>query len=577
MSCRIRTCWIRTFGCALSLLTLFPISSFSAEPRWIKARLGSFEAISDDGRKAATQALSQFEQFRFALGAVMGRPDLRLDPPLRIIVFKNASDLQAQCSPTLIMGRDRLMACTTAEGQLPSGLLRELTRKLLEDNFSRMPTPIETAIETFFSTVQSTAVHVTWGAPPPQAERTREWAMLHRIITQSDYAGKAKIYLHNLTSGMDRGAASRNAFGEDGTKFEADVDQYYAAGVFGTAVAPNRPLNPDRDFNTTFLTSDEGQLMHADLLNSASAAIYQSLLEAGKQTAEANEGLAVLAMKDHDPAKARPYMDAARKAGTRNFVALTTYATFETDPARAIEILKEALTIDPKYAEAHWVYGEKLSDPARRMMEWKQAVNLAPRDYEWWAQYAKLCVEQKQYAEAGRAWMAASQAAPNVQLREQYLSARGQIEQQRLDDEDTERRKEAAAKAADIDRLKNEARKELAELEARANTSPLSAAEKAKTVEWFGDSGGQKITGSLVRVDCTGKQLRLAVKDNDGQTVNLVVPDPKQFEIRNGDSLICGAQKAMTHVTVSYKPASKTPKQDAKAVAGEATLIEFQR
>ena len=115
--------------------------------------------------------------------------------------------------------------------------------------------------------------------------------MLHRVITQSDYAGKAKIYLHNLTAGMDKGAASRNAFGEEGTKFEADVDAYYAAGVFNTAVAPNRPLNPERDFSTTFLTSDEGQLMRADLLTPASAAIYKSLLQAGKQIAEANEGL----------------------------------------------------------------------------------------------------------------------------------------------------------------------------------------------------------------------------------------------------------------------------------------------
>ena len=501
----------------------------------------------------------------------MGQPDLRLDPPLRIIVFKSAQELQAQCPPALVMGRERLMACATSEGQLPQSLLRDLTRTLLENNFSKMPAPIESALETFFSTVQSTAVHVTWGIPPPQAERTREWALLHRVITQSDYAGRAKIYLHNLAAGMDKGAASRNAFGEDGAKFEADVDQYYAAGVYNTAVAPNRPLNPDRDFNTTFLTSDEGELMRADLLTPASEAIYQSLLQRGKQTAAANEGLAIFAMKDNDLAKARPYMEAARKAGTRNFVALTTYAGVQDDPARAIEILKEALGIDPKYAQAHWVFGEKLSDPARRMAEWKQAVNLAPRNYEWWAQYAKLCVDQKQYAEAGRAWVAAAQAAPSVQLREQYLTARGQIEQQRLDAEDEERHRDVLAKELEMDRLKNDARKELADLEARVNTRPLSAQEAANTVDFDDAFASEKLTGSLVRVDCAGKQLRLSVKNDEGQTVTLVVPDPKQFEIKGGDSLTCGAQKPR-RVTVSYKPSkSKQP------VAGEATGIEFQR
>jgi hypothetical protein len=565
---------IRTTLCVLSLLAGLPGTGASAEPRWIKARLGSFEAISDDGRRSATQALSQFEQFSFALGTIMGQPELRLDPPLRIIVFKNAQELQAQCPQALVTGRDRMMACTTSEGQLQQSLLRELTRTLLENNFSKMPAPIETALETFFSTVESTAVHVTWGNAPSQPERTREWALLHRIITQPDYSGKAKIYLHNLAAGMDRAAASRNAFAEEGPKFDADVDQYYAAGVFKTSVAPNRPINPDRDFNTTFLTSDEGELMRADLLAPGSAAIYQTLLQSGKHIAEANEGLAVLAMRDHDANKARPYMEAARKAGTRNFVALTAYAGLEPDAEKAIVILKEALTLDPKYAQAHWIFGEKVTEPARRMAEWKQAVNLAPRNYEWWAQYAKLCVDQKQYAEAGRAWVAAAQAAPDVQHREQYLTAREQIETQRLEAEDIERRKDAEAKARELNRLKNDARKELADLEARVNTRPLSAQEAAKTVDWFDDAGSQKATGTLMRVDCAGKQLRLTVKDDDNKMVTFLVPDPQQFEIKSGESLACGVQKPR-RVTVTYKPPAKAPKPDA--AKGEATGMEFQR
>ncbi|HWF10130.1 MAG TPA: hypothetical protein VG297_16800 [Bryobacteraceae bacterium] len=269
---------IRTLLCGVSLLLSIPPVSRSAEPRWIKARFESFEAISDDGRRSATQALSQFEQVSFALGTVMGvegtaQPDLRLDPPLRIIVFKNAQDMHGQCPTGLLIGRDRLMACTTAEAQLPKELVRELTRKLLETNFSKMPAPIETALETFFSTIESNAVRVTWGAPPPIAERTRDWALLDRILTQPDLTGKAKIYLHNLAAGMDTAAAGRNAFGEDAAKFDADVDRYFAAGVFNTAAAPSRPLNPDRDLNTTFLTSDEGDLMRADLLTPASGDI----------------------------------------------------------------------------------------------------------------------------------------------------------------------------------------------------------------------------------------------------------------------------------------------------------------
>ena len=273
----------------------------AAEPHWIRAKLGAFESVSDDGRRPATQALSQFAQFSYALGTVLGQPDLKLDPPLRIVVFKTEKDLAAHCpEQTLRNGRDRLMACAVAEGQLPQPLLRALTQKLLETNFPAMPAGIGTGLETFFSTVQSSAVHVTWGTPPPASERTRDWALLHMIITQPDLAGKARVYLHNLSAGMDSIAAARNAFGDERLKFDQDVDQYFAAGIFNASAAPARPLNPDRDIATTQLTSDEGELMRADLLTSDSAAAYQDLLKSGKRTMEANEGLGILAIRDHD-------------------------------------------------------------------------------------------------------------------------------------------------------------------------------------------------------------------------------------------------------------------------------------
>ena len=563
---------VKSKAVRLLLAAAMALPAGAADPHWIKAKFGPFEAISDDGRKPAIQALSQFVQFSFALGTVMGQPDLKLDPPLRIIVFRNAQELSAQCSPPLHQGRDRLMACTTAEGQLPPALVRELTRTLLRINFGNMPPAIEQALETFFSTVESNAVHVTWGAPPPQAERTREWAMLHRIITQQELAGRAKIYLHNLASGMDRNAASRNAYGEEAAKFEAETDQYYAAGVFKSSAAPSRPLNPERDVYSTAMTTDEGELMRADLLSPDSRGLYQALLKAGKQTTEANEGLALLALRQNDVAGAREFIDVALRSGSKNPVALTAFARVEKDPARSVEILKQALTADPKYAEAHWVFGEKVTELPRRLAEWKQAVNLAPRNYEWWAQYAQLNMDEGLYAEAGRAWVAAAQAAPDAQLREKYLNARGSIERQRLEAEDAERRKETEAKAKEIDRLKAEARKEIADLEAKANSNPLSKEEVAKAAAWFDTGAPATVEGILVRVDCSGRLKKLTVKDDAGKSVVLAIADPAQFLVQGGDtSFACGAQKAR-RVTVSYKPGNEM----GKGISGEATGLEFK-
>jgi Tfp pilus assembly protein PilF len=390
------------------------------------------------------------------------------------------------------------------------------------------------------------------------------------LITQPEYSGRAHIYLHNLANGMDSNGAIRS-LSEDPAKFNAAVDAYYIAGDFKGTVAPNRALNTERDFSTTGLTSDEGQLMRADLLMLGSTAIYQSLLESGKHAAEDNEGLAILAMRAGNTEQARHYMEAARTAGTQNFIALTSYGSLEKDPERAIAILKEALTLDPKYAEAHWALGEKISDKPRRMMEWKQAVALAPRNYQWWEQYAQLCIDQKQYAEAGRAWLAAAQAAPDIQHKEQYLASRGQIDQLRLDDEAAVRRREAAARAAEIDRLKNQARKELADLEARANAKPLSKEELARTVDWTDIHGSAKLTGTLVKIQCVARQFQLDIKDEIGKVQRLVVADPSMLEITGGDgTLSCVANQKPRAVIVTYKPTT-----DRKGFSGEITGIEF--
>src|SRR5580658_10323700 len=104
----MRSRWIWLVG-ALALLAApeggkLPAADPVAGTRWIRAKLGPFEAVSDDGRTAAIQSLSQFEQFRYALGAAMGQDDLRLDPPLRIIVFRNAREMEAEGCDGIHMG-----------------------------------------------------------------------------------------------------------------------------------------------------------------------------------------------------------------------------------------------------------------------------------------------------------------------------------------------------------------------------------------------------------------------------------------------------------------------------------------
>ncbi len=555
--------------CWLALLAFAGGNLADAAEQWYRAKLGPFEAISDDGRTPAIQALSQFEQFRYALGVAMGQSDLLMDPALRILVFRDAREMAAQACDGMHMGRDHLMACSVPTGQLPPAMIRELTRRLLETNFTGIPPATEQALETFFSTVQSNAVHVTWGAPPAAAERTRDWALIHRLITQPDTAGRAHIYLHNLATGMDSNTAIRS-LGEDVAKFNADVDGYLAAGAFQAVQAPNRPLNPDRDFVTAVLTPDEGQLMRADLLGPGAEASYIALLKAGKHAAEANEGLGFLAMRAGDEEKASEYFGAAYKAGSRNVFALTTYARSERHYDVAIEVLQKALTIDPKYGPAHWELGDKYDDPKQRIAEWKVALGLEPHNVDWWVAYARLNEGQKQWAEAGRAWMSASQATADPVKRDTYLKARAAIEQQRLDDEAAEKVRDATAKAAEIERLKADARKKLAAAEAKANSQNTKKGDNAAVVDWWDDAKSSTLTGTLTRVDCLGKQLKLSVKEDSGAVRTMLVADASGIDVKGGDmKFSCGVQKARA-VAIRYKPST------VNGVFGEVTGIEYK-
>jgi tetratricopeptide (TPR) repeat protein len=542
---------------------------FLGSSGWYRAKLGPFEAISDDGRDSALQALSQFEQFRFALGTAMGQPDLRLNPPLRILVFHDAKDMAEAGCEGIHMGRDRLMGCAVASGQLPAAMVKDLTRRLLDANFRGIPPATEKALETFFSTVESNAVHVKWGAPPPAAERTRDWALLHRMITQPDMAGRAHIYLHNVAAGMDSNDAIRS-LGEDPQKFNAEVDRYFAAGKFEAVQAPNRPLSPDRDFVTGVMTSDEGQLARADLLGAGSEAAYTALLRANQHRAEANEGLGFLALRAGDEAKAAQYFGEAYKDGSKNVVALTTYARSEKHYDVAIEVLKRAVEADPKYAPARWELGDKYDDPARRLAEWKVALSLAPHRDDWWVLYARLNEGQKRWAEAGRAWMSASVATNDPAKREQYLQARSRIAQQRLDDEAAERAKAAAAEAAEINRLKAEARQQIAAAEARANALNKKKDDSAPVMEWWGDPNLPVLKGTLTRVDCGNGSLRLRVKEAAGAVRTMLIADPNSVQVRGGEmKFACGPQKPRA-VAIGYKPSK------AAGVYGEVASFEYQ-
>ena len=73
-----------------SLLILLLPFALSAADHWVKFASGPFQVFTDAGTRAGRETLVCFEEFRHAVGEVVGEPNLQTPLPVRILVFKNA-------------------------------------------------------------------------------------------------------------------------------------------------------------------------------------------------------------------------------------------------------------------------------------------------------------------------------------------------------------------------------------------------------------------------------------------------------------------------------------------------------
>src|SRR3984893_7600496 len=61
----------------------------AADDHWVKFTRGPFEVFTDAGARPGRETMVRFEQFRHALGQIVGEADLQTPQPAHIFVFKN--------------------------------------------------------------------------------------------------------------------------------------------------------------------------------------------------------------------------------------------------------------------------------------------------------------------------------------------------------------------------------------------------------------------------------------------------------------------------------------------------------
>jgi len=542
-----------------------------ADDHWVKFTRGPWEVWTDAGAKPGREAMVRFEEFRHALGLIVGENDLQSPEPIRIWVFKNTRGWTT--STPIAEGRDRYNIVLTEKAPITPELYREMVRFFLKSNTAQMPVAFENGLESFFSTFTVNGIKPVVGTPP--AKPDLDWARMHLLVCDPEYYGKVRVLLYNLRRGVAGDPAYRNAFGKSMVEVEAAAKQHLAAGNLQSCLLSALPM-AESDFPERPVSDTDARLARGDLLAGAqSAAEYKKLLEGHEKVAEAEEGLGLLALREGKKDEARRYFGDAAEAGSTSARCYIEYAKLEPDNEKARTALLKAAGINSKLDEPFALMAARDTDPRMRIMHWKNAAERNPRNLAYWKALAEAYLAEHNYADAAKAWSSAEQAAVDPAVREQMHQARMSIEQQRLDYEEAEKRRKAEEEARELARLKAEAQAELHKAEARMNTGTPAPATGEKPMAWsdFPHPTG-KVSGVLKQVDCLPKQqARLTVESGDKKVVKLLIVDPSKVAFLGARevALGCGVQKNRP-VAIEY-----FPKPDSKlATAGEVATIEFQ-
>jgi hypothetical protein len=118
----------------------------------------------------------------------------------------------------------------------------------------------------------------------------------------------------------------------------------------------------------------------------------------------------------------------------------------------------------------------------------------------------------------------------------------------------SERKRLAAERAADLERVKAAAAAEVHAAEDAANQRLGGLKSGEKPVEWWTQEQGQYITGSLTRVDCIGGSMRLTIQSAAGPVLRLAIEDPQKLTVRDGAAaeFACGIQKPTRKIGVVH-------------------------
>jgi hypothetical protein len=559
-------CW--RYAAGTSILLLFLISPLRASRnKWNELNIGPFRVDTNGDVVRAREILANLEQMRWILGGWLEDKNLEATFPFRVVVSPEAP--ASSTSFILLHGQ---YICAVRPGVDPP--YAEVAKLMLESNTTRLPSQIDSSVPKLFESIEAHGSQVTWAKRP--ANPDVDWARVQLFATKPEYAGRFRIFLNNLRGGSLLLPAEANAFGKDSKTLEAEVAAYFASGAIADTKISARPLDPKGDFGEHAFDDVLANVYLGDVLlktdSSKAEQAYKAAGNAGYQ-ALAQEGLALISIEEkNDP---REYLDAAMAASSKEAWVFVKAAETRP-PAEAIGLLKIAQDLNPRW----WLPTAKLAEltdkPAEKERLLIEACRKNPRSSALWQELAELQSKEGKGSATQNSWIRAEDAAASPEERQQIHRHRQDLENQRLDAQDTARRHAADVAQAEDARVRNDELARIRAAEERANgansTNSAAAAPSGEVAHWW-NSDEKPVDAVILRVDCLGQQARLHLKTSSGKMLTLLVADPAKIAMDGSNAVLaCGPQPKPRSISLNYKP-----RADRKlGTTGDVLSIHFE-
>jgi Flp pilus assembly protein TadD len=424
---------------------------------------------------------------------------------------------------------------------LEEGLAEFYSTLSLEGRRIRLGAPIPNHLALLERSTWMTAAElssVTRSSPELDRDRTgmfysQSWALAHMLAASPEYRGRIEAFTSALAAGDPAETAFRNAFGKSLEEALSGLRKYVERPLPSVAVDAPRGMEESEE-EATPVAEPGIVLMQADVLMlsgrpAVAAGLLAQLAERFPDSAQAQAGLATLALRDKDFETARRRFARALELGASDGPMLFEYAMLLRDtgaPREEVDAyLEKAVAASPNLAEAHFLLGIRASGQMRfeaAIEHLRRAVEIFPRQVYFWHALAFA------YFKIGDA--AQSRAAAY-------------------------RAKNAARSPQEL---------EMAEAAIRLSAPPKPAPRKPSVTtpeSWDNPRGDSKIEGRLTQVDC-GETARLHV----GGTV-LEVAHP-------GRVVLAGTRE--TKVELRCGPQDAPVLVEYDSVTRNVTRIEFR-